>query len=78
MKIQDMATPAILLDMNALERNIEKYQDMCDLYDKEMWPMVKTHKSLTIAKMQAEAAPPAFCAVLWMSVRHCVRLAIKT
>ena len=51
MKIQEMATPAILLDMDALERNISNYQNMCDLYDKEMWPMVKTHKSLTIAKM---------------------------
>ena len=60
MKIQDMATPAILLDMDVLERNIEKYQDLCDLYDKELWPMVKTHKSLTIAKMQADAGAAGF------------------
>ena len=60
MKIQEMATPAILLDMDKLERNIEKYQNMCDLYDKEMWPMVKTHKSLAIAKMQADAGATGF------------------
>lgn len=60
MKIQDMATPAILLDMDVLESNIEKYQDLCDLYDKELWPMVKTHKSLAIAKMQADAGAAGF------------------
>lgn len=60
MKIRELATPAILLDMDVLQGNIEKYQDLCDLYDKELWPMVKTHKSLAIAKMQAEAGAIGF------------------
>ena len=60
MKIREMATPAILLDMDVLERNIRNYQDLCDRCDKELWPMVKTHKSLTIAEMQAEAGATGF------------------
>ena len=60
MKIEKLATPAILLDLDVLAHNISKYQDMCDLYDKELWPMVKTHKSTVIAKMQAEAGAAGF------------------
>ena len=60
MKIRDLATPAILLDMDKLGRNIENYQNMCDRCNKELWPMVKTHKSLAIAGMQAEAGATGF------------------
>ena len=53
MKIRELQTPALLLDMDVLERNIEKYQELCDLFEKELWPMVEPHRSLTIAGMQA-------------------------
>ena len=35
MKIRELATPAILLDMDVLQENIETYQDQCDLFGKE-------------------------------------------
>lgn len=60
MKIQDLRTPAILLDLDALEKNIQTYQTACSASGKQLWPMVKTHKSLTIAKMQADAGATGF------------------
>ena len=60
MKIQSLRTPAILLDMDALEKNIQTYQNACEANSKQLWPMVKTHKSLEIAKMQADAGATGF------------------
>lgn len=60
MKIQNLHTPAILLDLNILEKNIQSYQNACDATSKQLWPMVKTHKSLTLAKMQADAGATGF------------------
>ncbi|MBE6968947.1 MAG: amino-acid racemase [Ruminococcaceae bacterium] len=60
MKVYELPTPAILLDMNVLERNIKKFQSMCDQNGKELWPMLKTHKSLAIAKMQSDAGAAGF------------------
>ena len=36
MKIQNLRTPAILLDLNALEKNIQVYQDACDTTNKQL------------------------------------------
>lgn len=60
MKIQDLRTPAILLDLDALEKNVRVYQERCDANGKQLWPMVKTHKSLKISKMQADAGAAGF------------------
>jgi len=43
MKKHELITPAILLDMDALENNINSYQALCDKHGKENWPMIKTH-----------------------------------
>ena len=60
MKKQELQTPAILLDMDALENNIKSWQALCDANGKEMWPMIKTHKSSTLAKMQMDAGATGF------------------
>jgi len=60
MKITNLNTPAILLDLDVLERNIKDYQEGCDRAGKQLWPMLKTHKSLTVAAMQAEAGATGF------------------
>lgn len=60
MKIQDLRTPAILLDRDALAYNISAYQEECDRNGKQLWPMVKTHKSTAIARLQAEAGAAGF------------------
>lgn len=55
MKKQDLQTPAILVDLDILNNNIKRYQEEANKYDKEIWPMIKTHKSLEITKMQLNA-----------------------
>ena len=60
MKKHELATPAILLDLDALENNINSYQALCDKYGKQMWPMIKTHKSTALAKMQMDAGATGF------------------
>lgn len=54
MKLQDLYTPAILLDLDAMEHNLKKYCDEAAKYGKQIWPMVKTHKSTELAKLQKE------------------------
>lgn len=60
MSITDLATPAVLVDLDILERNIKEVADAVRGHEKELWPMVKTHKSLEIAKMQHNAGASGF------------------
>lgn len=55
MTINELATPAILVDLDVLERNITRYQSAATANGKQLWPMTKTHKSTEIAKMQLAA-----------------------
>ncbi|MGL5328634.1 MAG: alanine racemase [Peptostreptococcaceae bacterium] len=54
MKINELSTPNFILDLDALENNLNKVQELCDKNGKELWPMTKTHKSTSLAKMQIE------------------------
>lgn len=60
MKKQELQTPAILLDMDILKRNIRTYQEICSRHGKSLWPMIKTHKSAELAKMQMDAGAEGF------------------
>lgn len=60
MKKTQLQTPAILVDLDILEQNIKKVQSFCNLNGKQLWPMVKTHKSTEIAKMQEIAGSTGF------------------
>lgn len=55
MKLNELKTPAIILDLDALENNIKNFHNMAKDNDKEIWPMIKTHKSSEIMKMQKDA-----------------------
>lgn len=55
MKKKDLQTPAIIVDMDALKNNIKVYQEEANKHGKEIWPMIKTHKSTEVTKMQMEA-----------------------
>ncbi len=48
------------MDLDQLDRNIKSIQNLCDDNGKELWPMVKTHKSTQIAKMQINAGAKGF------------------
>jgi len=60
MKKNDLPTPTILVDQNILNHNIQKYQTICNNNNKQLWPMIKTHKSTVIAKMQLQAGATGF------------------
>ena len=65
MKKAELKTPTILLNMKAIKNNIKVYQKLCDKNGKELWPMIKTHKSREILKMQIEAgATGVLCGTL--------------
>jgi len=60
MKKTELQTPAILVDLDILDYNIERFQTLCDKNGKQLWPMIKTHKSTEIVKMQEAAGSTGF------------------
>ena len=60
MKIKELTTPSFLIDLDQMEKNIKLIQKVCDDNGKELWPMVKTHKSSQIVDMQLEAGAKGF------------------
>lgn len=54
MKIDELQTPAILINLDSVEHNLKKYDTLAKQNGKQIWPMVKTHKSTELAKMQKE------------------------
>ena len=62
---KDLQTPAIVVDIDTLKNNIKLYQEEANKYRKEIWPMLKTHKSTEIMKMQMdEGATGVLCGTL--------------
>ncbi|KYO68610.1 alanine racemase [Thermovenabulum gondwanense] len=59
-EIFDLPTPAFLVDLDKLENNLRGMADLCRENKKQLWPMVKTHKSIEIAKMQADLGAKGF------------------
>lgn len=55
MDIKNLPTPAFLLNLDILENNIKTFQSIADRNNTQLWPMLKTHKSSEIAKLQIEA-----------------------
>lgn len=55
MKIHDLETPSVLIDLDKMERNIGRMQARCDQLGLKFRPHIKTHKIPDIAKMQLEA-----------------------
>lgn len=60
MQIMELTTPSFLVDMDLLEENIREMASLCRDKGKELWPMVKTHKSVAIAKLQQQAGVSGF------------------
>jgi len=48
-------TPALVLDLDAVERNIDRMQTYCNNHDLDFRPHVKTHKLPEIAQLQLSA-----------------------
>ncbi|MEX2453852.1 MAG: DSD1 family PLP-dependent enzyme [Rhodospirillaceae bacterium] len=61
MKVADLDTPVLLLDLDALERNIGRMRDMAAAAGVHLRPHAKTHKSPAIARMQIAAGAVGIC-----------------
>ena len=52
---RQFGTPAVVIDLDIVERNIARLQSLCDAAGIANRPHVKTHKSTVLAAMQKEA-----------------------
>ena len=52
---RDYGTPAVVIDMDRVERNIARVQAQCDAAGVANRPHIKTHKSLMLASLQHDA-----------------------
>ncbi len=52
MQIEDLDTPALVVDLDIMERNLRRVADYCAQYDLRLRPHTKTHKSIFLARQQ--------------------------
>ena len=52
MRVEDLDTPVLTVDLDALEENLDRYQEYFDRHRIGLRPHIKTHKTLAIAHMQ--------------------------
>jgi len=52
MRVEDLDTPTLIVDLDALEENLDRYQAYFDQHQIGFRPHIKTHKTLAIAHMQ--------------------------
>ena len=52
MTLNEIYTPAIVLDLDRMENNLKHYAALAARHGKQLWPMVKTHKSTELAQLQ--------------------------
>lgn len=52
MRVEDLDTPVAIIDLDALEENLDRYQQYFDRHGIGFRPHIKTHKTLAIAQMQ--------------------------
>src|SRR5262245_8047655 len=56
-----LATPALVVEVKAFERNVVAMQEYCNRVGLKLRPHAKTHKSVTIAKKQIAAGAIGQC-----------------
>ncbi len=52
--IDQIDTPAVVIDLDVVEHNIQTYQAYCDEHDLALRPHIKTHKLPSLAKAQMD------------------------
>src|SRR5690625_7782376 len=58
--LDELETPAILIDRLRLDANIRRMQTLAERNDVALRPHVKTHRAVTSARLQGEAGSPGF------------------
>ncbi len=51
-RFQDLDTPALIVDLDIMERNLRRVADYCASHSLRLRPHTKTHKSISIARQQ--------------------------
>lgn len=51
-RLEDLDTPALVVDLDVMERNLTKVADYCSAHDLRLRPHTKTHKSIALARRQ--------------------------
>ena len=54
MRVDDLDTPVLTMDLDALEENLDRYQAYYDQHGIGLRPHIKTHKTLAVARMQMD------------------------
>lgn len=63
--LAQLASPAVLIEADAMERNLRGMQQICDAAGVELWPHIKTHKMVPVLRRQLDlGAAGATCAKL--------------
>jgi D-serine deaminase-like pyridoxal phosphate-dependent protein len=58
MNIQDLDTPAVLIDFDTMDRNLRGMASYCSAHDLTLRPHTKTHKIPEIARLQMQYGAP--------------------
>jgi D-serine deaminase-like pyridoxal phosphate-dependent protein len=58
MRITEVSTPAVVVDLDVLERNLDQMAAYCATHGLGLRPHTKTHKTLEVARMQLERGAP--------------------
>ncbi len=53
--IAGIDTPAVVIDLDVVQRNIQRFQDYCDIHRLNLRPHIKTHKIPALAHLQVKA-----------------------
>lgn len=69
MSFDRVPTPALLLDLDVLERNLSRMADRCSRLGVALRPHVKTHKCLEVAKLQQDLGARGFTASTLVEAR---------
>ena len=52
MRVEEIDTPALVVDLDSFEENLQRYQEYFDKHDIGLRPHIKTHKCVAMAHMQ--------------------------
>lgn len=75
--IEEIPTPALMIDLDIFERNLKTMQDACRAENGRYRPHGKAHKSATLGKMQLAAGAGGLCAAKLGEAEVFVRGGIK-
>lgn len=73
----DLDTPCLILDLDVLERNLQKMQDIVTQSGKNIRPHVKTHKCSTLAQRQIDTGALGVCAAKLSEAEGLVKAGIN-